>query len=235
MNPQIVVLCMKCLTLTGAVWSPTCCTSQNWTQNAHFFGNDLKKLCPKKKETRGIVMRQLGWMALRTKWRRSQEMQAVRTSTLITASGQLALPRSTVQGFESCDIMTVSGHRSKNSLKHYSKTSDSRKREMSLQLAENLYHSSNSKSKASSSTCFSESVSNVKPSKRRPVHTPFALAMIQLHVALLKVLLSVLLWVRALQPAVLLLPQVQVSSFKFQVCFISTFSISKSYNSNKIE
>ena len=41
-------------------------------------------------------------------------------------------------GFESRDIMTVSGHRSASSLKHYSKTSDARKKEMSQQLSHQL-------------------------------------------------------------------------------------------------
>ncbi|XP_063952398.1 uncharacterized protein KIAA1958 homolog [Lytechinus pictus] len=54
-------------------------------------------------------------------------------------------------GFQSRDIMSVSGHRSESSLKHYSRKSESRKCEMSKQLSENLYHRDNA-SHASSST-----------------------------------------------------------------------------------
>ncbi|XP_071486885.1 uncharacterized protein [Diadema antillarum] len=41
-------------------------------------------------------------------------------------------------GFHSCDIMTVSGHHSEQSIKNYSKTSDKRKKEMSTMLGQKL-------------------------------------------------------------------------------------------------
>ena len=40
-------------------------------------------------------------------------------------------------GFEACDIMHVSSHKSEQSIKSYSKTSDERKRQMSIALAGN--------------------------------------------------------------------------------------------------
>ena len=73
-------------------------------------------------------------------------------------------------GVQGRDIMSISGHKSETSLRHYSRTSDSRKRQMSGMLANHLYSvsgpeaESNTSSSSSSSTAYATSSTSTAPS-----------------------------------------------------------------------
>lgn len=67
-------------------------------------------------------------------------------------------------GVQGRDIMLISGHKSESSLRHYSRTSNKRKREMSGMLAKHLYSGPESNTSSSSTATNATSSTSTAPS-----------------------------------------------------------------------